>query len=47
MATLETDVDKVILDLIGGTKAETSPKGFVPEAEDDGESIIAILMRQS
>ena len=40
VSTPETDVDKVILDLIGGAEAETSPKGFVPEAEDDGESII-------
>ena len=40
MSTPETDVDEVILDLIGGAEAETSPEGFVPEAEDDGESII-------
>ena len=40
VSTPETDVDEVILDLIGGAKAETSPEGFVPEAEDDGESII-------
>ena len=42
MATPETDVDKVILDLIVGTKAETYPNGFVPKVEDDGESIIDI-----
>ena len=40
MAAPETDVEKVILGLIGGTKAETSPKGFVTEVEDNEESII-------